>query len=340
VDEDIDVPAESIVVTTGCQEAMFLALRALMAGPDDVLLVSSPCYVGITGAARLLDAEVVAVEENEDGLSCAAVEAAIVAQTARGRRPRAVYVVPDHSNPSGVTMPLPTRHNLLDLADRYDVLILEDSPYRLVSPGARIPTLKSLDRGRRVVHLGSYAKSFFPGARVGYVVADQPVLRADHSTGLLADELAKIKSMVTLNTSALSQAAVAGALLAAGGSAAALNPKAAAHYGDVMAYALQCLEREFPAERREPLGVAWNEPGGGFFVTLRVGFRAGNDALRRSAREFGVLWTPMSYFHPDGGGERVIRLSTSYLEHAEVAEGIRRLARFIEAATGQHRSRV
>jgi (S)-3,5-dihydroxyphenylglycine transaminase len=331
VDEGIDVPAESIVVTVGCQEAMFLALRALMAGPDDVLLVSSPCYVGITGAARLLDAEVVAVEEREDGLSCADLEAAILAERVRGRRPRAVYVVPDHSNPSGVTLPLRTRHELLELAERLDFVILEDSPYRLISPGVQVPTLKSLDRGRRVIHLGSYAKSLFPGARVGYAVADQPVLRADGTTGLLADELAKIKSMITVNTSALSQAAVAGALLASGGQISQLNAESADHYGDTMRFTLRGLEREFPAERRARLGVNWNAPSGGFFLTLQVAFRADNDALTRSAQDFGVIWTPMSYFYPEGGGDHTIRLSISYLAHRDVREGLRRLAAFIES---------
>src|SRR6266545_1417457 len=78
-DEDIDVAAESVVVTVGSQEAMLLVLRALIAGPEDVLLVASPCYVGITGAARLLDVPMVSVDERENGVSCADVEAAIVA---------------------------------------------------------------------------------------------------------------------------------------------------------------------------------------------------------------------------------------------------------------------
>ncbi|GAA2637759.1 aminotransferase class I/II-fold pyridoxal phosphate-dependent enzyme [Actinomadura fulvescens] len=330
-DEGIDVPPESIVVTVGCQEAMFLALRALVTGPDDVVLVSSPSYMGIVGAARVLEAEVAAVAEGPDGLSCAGVEAAVMAERARGRRPRAVYVIPDHSNPSGVTMPLETRRELLDLAVRLDVLLLEDSPYRLVSPGARPPTLKSLDRHRRVVHLGSFAKTVFPGARVGYVIADQPVLRKDGTAGLLADELAKIKSMVTVNTSALSQAAVAGALLTGGGGVSGLTTETAAHYGDIMRYMLEGLRREFPAGRRERLGVSWNEPAGGFFLTVQVPFVADNAALARSVQEFGVIWTPMSYFHPEGGGTRTIRLSTSYLSRADVDEGLARLAAFIEA---------
>jgi (S)-3,5-dihydroxyphenylglycine transaminase len=330
-DENIEASPESIVVTVGCQEAMLLALRALIARPDDVLLVSSPCYVGISGAACLLDIELTAVEERDDGFCCADLEAAVRAERARGRRPRAFYVVPDHSNPSGTTMSLEARHTLLELAARLDILILEDSPYRLVSPGRQLPALKSLDRHRKVVHLGSFSKTAFPGARVGFAVADQLVVDREGRTGLLADELAKIKSMVTVNTSPLSQAAVAGMILASGGRIAERNTETAAYYGNAMRSTLRQLDRCFPADRRAALGVRWNRPSGGFFLTIRCPFRADNAALARSAQDFGVIWTPMSYFYPRGGGDYSIRLSISYLTQADIVEGIARLARFIEA---------
>src|SRR5205814_6339244 len=112
-DENIDVPPESIVVTVGCQEAMLLALRALVAGPGDVLLVSSPCYVGITGAARLLDIAVEPVPEGPAGVCAEAVRAAARRVRAGGRRPRLFYVVPDFANPSGTSMPLAAREQLL-----------------------------------------------------------------------------------------------------------------------------------------------------------------------------------------------------------------------------------
>ena len=207
---------------------MFLVLRALIAGPRDVLLVSSPCYVGITGAAQLLDIDVTAVEEREDGFRCADLESGDPGGAGPRSPARAFYVVPDHSNPAGTTMPMETRHELLDLAARQDILIVEDSPYRMVSPAPHLPTLKSLDRQRRVIHLGSFSKSAFPGARVGFAVADQPVTDAAGRTGLLADELAKIKSMVTVNTSAVSQAVIAGMLLACEGRVSKLNVDAAA----------------------------------------------------------------------------------------------------------------
>ncbi|MEY9849485.1 (S)-3,5-dihydroxyphenylglycine transaminase [Streptacidiphilus sp. BW17] len=330
-DEGIEVSPEAIVVTVGAQEAMLLAVRALISGPEDVLLVSSPCYVGITGVASLLDVALTAVEERPDGFSCADLETAILAERARGRRPRAVYVIPDHSNPSGTTMSEPTRRELLDVAARQDILILEDSPYRLVSPGTQLRTLKALDRDRRVVHLGSLSKTLFPGARVGFAIADQPVLDGSGATGLLADELTKIKSMVTVNTSPVSQAVVAGMLLAADGRASVLNTRTAAYYGDAMRVTLEQLATHFPEVERAALGVRWNEPSGGFFLAVNVPFRADNAALERSAEEFGVIWTPMSYFNPQGGGERSLRLSVSYLTHAQIADGIGRLARFIRA---------
>ncbi|MFF4383419.1 aminotransferase class I/II-fold pyridoxal phosphate-dependent enzyme [Kitasatospora sp. NPDC001547] len=334
-DEGVDVPAESIVVTVGAQEAMLIAVRALIAGPEDVLLVSSPCYVGITGAARLFDIEPTAVPEGPDGFRCADLEAAILAERARGRRPRAFYVVPDHSNPSGTTMPLEQRRELLDLADRHDLLVLEDSPYRMVSPGRQLPTLKALDRRRRVVHLGSLSKTLFPGARVGYAVADQVVVGADGSTGLLAEELTRIKSMVTVNTSPVSQAVVAGMLLAAGGRTSESNAGTAAYYGDAMRATLSELDRCFPEAERAALGLRWNEPTGGFFLAVDVPFTADNAALELCAENFGVIWTPMSYFFPQGGGERSLRLSVSYLTRPQIAEGVGRLADFVRWAAGE-----
>jgi (S)-3,5-dihydroxyphenylglycine transaminase len=129
MDEGISASPESIVMTVGCQEAMVITLRALFRDSSDVLLVATPAYVGITGAACLLDIAVTGVTEDvETGLSCAAVEEAVRRERQKGRRPRALYIVPDHSNPSGNTISLAVRNELLGLASRLDFLILEDSP--------------------------------------------------------------------------------------------------------------------------------------------------------------------------------------------------------------------
>lgn len=332
-DEGLKVAPEALVVTVGAQEAMFLALRALFSAPEDVLLVVTPCYVGIIGAARLLDVPVASVPERDGGPDVADLDDAVRRELAAGRRPRALYVVPDYANPTGSTLDLPTREGLLAFAERHDLLLLEDSPYRLTGSAARLPMLKTLDESGHVIQLGTYSKTVFPGARVGYVLADQEVRGPDGRIRLLAEDLAKIKSMITVNTSSLSQAVAAGALLSVDGRLSELNAEAAERYGRSMAATLAQLDRRLPEARRRELGVEWNRPDGGFFLTLRTGFRTDAAALERSAREFGVIWTPMEFFYPHGGGEQDIRLSISYLTPEEIELGVQRLARFVERET-------
>ncbi|MFD6740507.1 aminotransferase-like domain-containing protein [Streptomyces anthocyanicus] len=330
VDEDLTVDPASVVVTVGCQEAVLLTLRALFTGPEDVLLVDSPAYVGITGAAGLLDIPVVPVPGTPDGPSPEGLERTVREIEASGRRARCLYVVPDCSNPTGVSMRREARTALLDAAARLDLLLLEDNPYGVFSR-VRRPTLKSLDTERRVVYLGSFAKTAFPGARVGFVVADQLVAGADgRPPGLLAHELAKVKSMVTVNTPTLSQAAVAGLLLQNGGGLRAANEASARHYQSTMRCLRDTLAAELPPGAPESDGVRWNDPDGGFFLTLDVPFEADEAALDVSAEKYGVIWTPMRHFHLDGAGDRQIRLSCSYLTTDRAAEGATRLACFVK----------
>ncbi|MFF8770577.1 PLP-dependent aminotransferase family protein [Kitasatospora sp. NPDC015120] len=336
-DEGLAVAPEALVLTVGAQEGMLLALRALCAGPDDVLLVSSPCYVGVTGAARLLDLTTVPVPEGPDGgPDPAAVRAAAREVRAVGRRPRALYVVPDFANPSGTSMPVPARARLLETAAEEDLLVIEDNPYGFFArEGGERPTLKALDRHRRVVYLGSFAKTCFPGARLGYVVADQEVTGPGGRRGLLADELARLKSMTTVNTPALSQAVIGGMLLTHDCRLRAANAPATAHYAATMGVLLAELERCFPAAERARLGLSWNVPEGGFFAVLTVAFAADDAAMERCAREAGVLWTPMAPFYPAGGGEHRLRLSISSLTPERIVAGVARLADFVRAETAR-----
>ncbi|MFG2328765.1 PLP-dependent aminotransferase family protein [Streptomyces sp. NPDC048604] len=329
-DEGIEVPPEAVVVTTGCQEAMLLTLRALFARPEDTLLVSSPCYVGITGAARLLGIRVRPVPEGPDGPDPEAVRAAARAAREAGERPRAYYVVPDFANPTGTSMTEEAREQLLEVSAEEDLLILEDDPYGFfVRTGPARPTLKALDRARRVVHLGSFAKTALPGARVGYVLADQEVAGEDGRRSLLADELSKIKSMTTVNTSAVSQAVIGGLLVAHDCRLREANAGTVAYYRTAMDTLLDELERHFPADRRAELGISWNRPDGGFFVVVTVPFAADHKALELSARAYGVLWTPMQDFHLDGGGTHQLRLSCSAQTPERIKEGIANLSAFI-----------
>ncbi|UZI32659.1 PLP-dependent aminotransferase family protein [Streptomyces sp. VB1] len=331
-DEGIDADPESIVVTVGCQEAMFLVLRALRANPRDVLLSVSPMYVGLTGAARLIDMPVLPVAGGAAGIDLDDLVARIQGARQRGLRPRACYVMPDFANPSGLSMDLATRRALLEVAEREDILLLEDNPYGLFhGGGGKPPTLKALDSARRVVYLGSFAKTVLPGARVGYAVADQRVRDARGTTGLFADQLSKIKSMVTVNTSPIAQAVVGGALLENGYSLDSANGREQEVYRRNLRQVVDGLEARFA----DCPGVSWNTPAGGFFVSVTVPFTVDDDLLEVSARRFGVLWTPMCHFYSGPGGSNELRLSVSSLSGAEIEEGLDRLAAlFVERSRG------
>ncbi|PZF89340.1 PLP-dependent aminotransferase family protein [Micromonospora deserti] len=327
VDERISVDPEAIVVTVGCQEAMFLVLRALRAGPRDVLLAVTPTYVGLTGAARLLDLPVRPVAGGPAGVDLADLRAQVRRARAAGLRPRACYLMPDFANPSGTSIGLAERRRLLDLAGEEDLLLVEDNPYGLFPAGdvERLPTLKALDPARRVIYLGSFAKTVLPGARVGYVVADQRVAGSDGTVGLLADQLAKIKSMVTVNTSAVAQAVIGGALLEHGCSLVAATVRERAAYARNLRHLVDGLARRFPAGSP----VRWTVPAGGFFVVVTVPFRVDDALLDRSAREYGVLWTPMAHFYDDSAPVDALRLSVSAVTPEQIDLGLDRLASLV-----------
>jgi (S)-3,5-dihydroxyphenylglycine transaminase len=339
-DDGMQVDPAAVIVTVGCQEALLLVLRALCATSDDLLAVVNPCFAGITGAASVLGAQIVPIDEGEgaDGWSANLdwdqLEAACRHARAQGKRIRALYVAPDFSNPSGTVLDLPSRHRLLALAEREDFLLLEDNAYGFTAaPGCALPTLKSLDARQRVIYFGTCAKICMPGVRVGFVVADQAVRDRAGQTRLLADELASLKSMVTVNTSPICQAIVGGMMLEHGGSLAMLSKDKAALYRRNLALLLDALERHVGRNGDSAHGVHWNVPAGGFFVRMRLPVAADTALLKLCAERYGVLWTPMRYFHLNDGGNRQLRLSCSYLTPEQIDEGVRRLAAFLH---GEH----
>ncbi|MGW5561196.1 aminotransferase-like domain-containing protein [Micromonospora sp. NPDC003944] len=331
VDEGITVDPQDVVVTVGCQEAMFLVLRALRAGPTDVLLAVAPTYVGLTGAARLVDLPVWPVAGGPSGVDLADLADQLRRARSAGLRPRACYLMPDFANPSGVSIDTAHRRRLLDLATQEDLLLLEDNPYGLFhsEDGPRPPTLKALDTGRRVVYFGSFAKTVLPGARVGYVVADQRVALPGRRVGPLADQLAMIKSMVTVNTSPIAQAVIGGRLLEHGCSLVAANTRERSAYTGNLRHLVAGLARRFPPGEDGAAAVRWTVPAGGFFVVVTVPFPVDDALLDRSARDHGVLWTPMAHFYDDSQPVHALRLSVSAVTPEQIDVGLDRLAALI-----------
>jgi (S)-3,5-dihydroxyphenylglycine transaminase len=325
-DEGIAAPAESILVTTGCQEGMAILLLGLIDPAGDALLVSDPAYIGVPGLARILGLTLIPIPTGERGLDPEAVARGIAEARRMGRRPRALYDVPDFNNPLGTRMPVEARRELLALAREHEMLIWEDNPYSMFSyDGPPLPTLKALDEHGVVVYMGSLSKTLFPGLRLGYLVADQQVLLPGGQRVPLAAELSKIKSLTTVNTSTVVQAIAGGILLAAGGSLRPLVAEKLPFYRANRDRMLACLEASLGGVD----GVRWNRPEGGFFLSMTLPFEFTDECLTACARDYGVIVCPLRFFALTPGRERQVRLSFSYVDEERIAEGIDRFARFV-----------
>lgn len=320
-DEGLDATAAQILVTVGCQEAMLLVLIALFDPARDVLLVADPAYVGMTGPAAMLGIEVRAVPQTLDGLDPDQVGRVAAEVRAEGRVPRALYHVPTFNNPLGTVMSLAARHRLLEIAAAHDLLVLEDNAYAAFAyDEPPPPSLASLDRHGRVIYLGSFAKTIFPGLRVGFLVHRGP-------DGELVAALGRVKSFTTVNTPPLTQAIVGGILRAHDHSLRVpLAPKLA-QYRAQRDQMLASLAAHIPAS----WGVTWNRPRGGFFLAVTLPFEFDDDCLRTCAQDYQVICTPMRYFTSTADWRDVIRLAFSYVVPSDIERGIAHLARFIDA---------
>lgn len=330
-DYQIAANPSDIVITVGAQEAMLLVLRALCRPDRDIVAVANPSYVGILGVARVLGIEVAGIPEREGGLDFDVLARTCRAARERGRQVRVLYVAPDFANPSGMTLSAEARAALLGVADDQDFYILEDSAYGFTAAAAdRLPPLKAMDAHSRVVYVATFAKIATPGVRVGFLIADQRVHIAGRTAGPLAEQIALIKSMVTVNTSPVCQGIVGGLLLEHNGSLNSLAASKAELYRHNLRFLIGELDAQL-APLAASGAVSWTVPKGGFFVRMRLPIRADTSLLHHSAAEFGVLWTPMSSFYLNDAGDCEIRLSCSYLSDAEIEQGVSRLSRFLRS---------
>jgi (S)-3,5-dihydroxyphenylglycine transaminase len=332
-DEHIHTTPDAIMVTNGCQEAITVLLAGLFERERDVLLVIDPTYTGITGIASILGIQMYSVPGTWDGIDIDALTLGLKHLSAQGKRPRALYMIPDFHNPLGISLSLADRQRLLHLAEEHELLLLEDNAYGMFAydEGERLPTLKSLDRAGVVIYLGTFAKTLFPGLRLGFLVADQEVTGTDGHTCSLATELSKVKSFTSVCTSALPQA-IAGSILLEHNCSlqAMIEPKVRFYRANRNAM-LESLDEQFAGEPLLAGRVRWNRPGGGFFLTVELPFDFGKEQMQQCAEHYGVICCPMQFFSLLGRCKNQVRLSFSYVSEEEIKTGIARFGAFVRA---------
>jgi (S)-3,5-dihydroxyphenylglycine transaminase len=330
-DEGIIVGQENVLVTVGCQEAICLSLLAFASNPGDVVLVEDPAYVGLVGAAQVFGVEVVGVPTNENGIVVEMLHSIIAKLKKINKIPRLLYVSPDFSNPTGFTSNLQRRIELLNVTRELGLIVLEDNAYSyFFYNDIRVSCLKSLPCSEHVIYLGSFSKSIYPGVRIGFLVADQKVDMGSKCVRNLSDELSKIKSFLTVNSSPINQAIVGGLIIDQQYSLISYTKNLRSQLKSNRDAMLAALTACFPRKESWCESIEWNTPAGGFFITLKLPFNVSDSQLYSCAQKYGVIWTPMSYFYLDECVSNSIRLSFSYVNEIQIIEGIKRLSEFVK----------
>ena len=306
-----DVPVERVQITSSSQQGIDVCTRVLV-DPGDVILTSSPSYLGALQSFCSYRADIRGVAHNPDPIAFGqAYEAEIIKVKEEGKKISFLYMIPDFQNPSGESLTLEERKMLVSLAEKYDFLIVEDSPYReLRYEGEHIPTMYSLSPDR-VIHLGSFSKIFAPGFRLGWAIAHPEIL----------DKIYVCKQSLDLCPPIFDQY-VATEFLASGRLDENLV-RTIDLYRSKRDLMLSLLEECMPED------VRWTRPEGGLFLFLTM--PDGFDAVKfyDVALDAGVAYVAGEFFHPDRSGKNTMRLNFSFMSPERITEGIRLLAELL-----------
>ena len=308
VAERYGVPVERVQITSSSQQGIDVCTRVLV-DPGDVILTSSPSYLGALQSFRSYRADIRGVAHVDDIDKFRENYEKVIAQAlADGRKIKFLYMIPDFQNPSGESLTLEERKMLVELARKYGFLIVEDSPYReLRYEGEDIPTMYSIDPDI-VIHLGSFSKIFVPGFRLGWAIAHPEIL----------DKIYVCKQSLDLCPPVFDQYVAAEFLR--GGSLDANLSKSIELYKGKRDLLLSLLEEYMPE------GVRWTHPEGGLFLFLTM--PEGFDAVKfyDTALDAGVAYVAGEFFHPDGSGKNTMRMNFSFMTHERITEGVKLLA--------------
>ena len=310
---DVGVSAhpDDVIVTSGSQMALDLVVR-IFCNPGDVVLVEAPSYVGALGIFRSYECDVVHVPMDAEGLVPEALDEAISKVRNSGRTVKLIYTIPSFHNPAGITQPAQRRKEILDIALRENLLILEDDPYALLGFEGTVPRAIRADDSEQVVYLGSFSKTLASGLRVGWAVAPHGV----------REKLVLAAEAAVLCPSNFTQGVVSEFL--------ATQP-----WRDQVD-----IFRDIYRERRDallesldtlmPPGTEWTRPAGGFYSWLTLPEQLDATAMLPRAVSALVAYVPGTGFFSDGQGRRNLRLSYCYPEPERIREGVRRLAGVME----------
>ena len=316
--DNVDLKDDQLVVLNGSQEGLFI-MAYLFTNSDDSILISEPSYPGTLSAFQSFTKNFIPIPIDADGLRTDVIEDKLETIDLTGEKlPKLIYTNPNGHNPGGVTLSVDRRKHLIEIANKWDLIILEDDPYELLEldDKPKSPTIQSLDTEERVVRLDSFSKIFAPGLRIGYVSGPADIIR----------QFVLFKQSANLHTSTFIQTVLCRYLSNAGFDSFLTmikkNCELYRHNRDAMVAA---------AKKYLPSEVKFNIPGAGMFLWFELPEKC--DAQRiidEQINDLKVLLVPGSAFSSRGKLNNYMRASFSMATPEQIEEGIKRFARMIE----------
>ena len=307
----LDITKENLVITTASQQSLDFLGRVFI-NKGDKVIVEFPSYLGALQAFNAFGASPIGIPSDEHGMDPKLLEAKLAELAAKGEQVKFMYIIPDFQNPSGVTMPEFRRKEIIEIAHKYHVLIVEDSPYReLRFEGEAQPTIYQLDKEGTTITLGTFSKIFVPGFRIGWVIADPKII----------DKFVTTKQSVDLCTPPFVQR-IAARYMEKGLFSTKLGDiiKLYKHKKDLM---MDCFEKYLPE------GVKWTNPEGGLFLFVYLPEHMDAEKLFKIAIANKVAFVLGTVFYCDGSGKNTLRINFSYCSDEQIVEGVKRLGQAI-----------
>lgn len=303
----LQLSAANVTITSGAAQALENVMRTFL-DPGDTVLVEAPTYGGAVRTAQGSSARFTSVPMDEDGMRMDALANTLERLQAQGERPKLIYTVPTFHNPAGTTLPLERRRQMVEIAARHRVLILEDDAYsRMRFRGEPLPSLFAVAGGVGVLRCGTVSKTIAPGLRVGWIKG-QPEL---------IDALVRMR--FDNGTSPFAQRLVC----------AYVESGVYAPHVEQMRRIYQRKFETMDAALAEHLGrrCTWTEPQGGFYIWVKLPEGVDCEALLRVAWEEGVSFFPGTSFFTDDAGRDHLRLAYSAVSLDQIREGVALLGR-------------
>ena len=308
--QGLNVTSDHILITTSSQQAIDLVSKTFL-DPGDTLVCGLPSYLGALQSFFAYQACPVGITKDEE------LETTVRTLITAGKKPKFIYAIPDFQNPSGITMTRQQRLDVIEVAQKYNILIVEDSPYReLRFEGEAQPMMYALDQSESVITMGTFSKIFAPGFRLGWVIAHPDIL----------DKLVIAKQATDLCAPIFDQY-VAARYVERGYMDENLK-------GTVENYRKKRDNMLAALKKYMPQGVSWTYPEGGLFLFLRLPEQYDALDLFEVAVQENVCFVTGEAFHCDGSGKNTMRLNFSYMPEERTEEGVRRLSAAIRRMMG------